>query len=386
MPTQPSQFEVLLVVGIDALGLARLPYLLHKAGCRVTLLAPSRFTVTRSRHVCSHLPTTAEPNALALHLKEVLSAQRRPFAMVIIGDEPTLIAVAEHRGEAWLDGWFPVDHRTKAVDEILSKVAFHQAVVSAGLPMPYSKLCQGWVEVQAVVERAGYPVMLKAAQGLSGSGVHKVLDSGELEPAYVDLAPMNESLLVQHFCEGALGSTDVLFDHGVPVCWQSSYSLQCWPTPLASSSAREMMQHPDIEQILLKVGQITGFHGFAGVDWIHEKSPDHISLLELNPRPTPAYHLDQYSGVSFSRSLNRLLSGRCNITPPKLITQPTRLIRLFPQGLYWAISNRDWRSFIMCWNDAICHDPRLMLSYLRRVLTHFMPKQWLLKVKPYLRG
>ena len=386
MPTQPSQFEVLLVVGIDALGLARLPFLLHKAGCRVTLLAPSRFTVTRSRHVGKHLPASAEPKARALQLKEVLRAQRQPFAMVIVGDEPTLVAVAEHRGEAWLDGWFPVDHRTTAVDEILSKIAFHQAAVSAGLPMPYSTLCRDWGEVQSAVERAGYPVMLKAPQGLSGSGVHKVLDSGELEPAYTDLAPADNDLLVQHFFEGALGSTDVLFDHGVPVCWQSSYSLQCWPTPLASSSAREMMQHPDIEPLLSKVGQITGFHGFAGVDWIHEKSPDHICLLELNPRPTPAYHLDQYSGVSFSRSLNQLLSGRCNITPPKPITQPARLIRLFPQGLYWAISNRDWRSFIMCWNDATWHDPRLLLSSLRRVLTHFVPNQWLLKVKPYLRG
>ena len=373
-------------MGIDALGLARLPYLLHKAGCRVTLLAPARFTVTRSCHVCSHLPTTVEPNARALHLKEVLSAQHPPFAMVIIGDEPTLIAVAEYRGEAWLDGWFPVDHRTPAVDEILSKIAFHQAVVSAGLPMPYSKLCQGWVEVQAAVERAGYPVMLKAAQGLSGSGVHKVLDSGELEPAYADLAQTDKPLLVQHFFEGALGSTDVLFDHGVPVCWQSSYSLQCWPTSLASSSAREMMEHPDIEHLLSKVGQITGFHGFAGVDWIHEKSSDHICLLELNPRPTPAYHLDQYSGVSFSRSLNQLLSGRCNITPPKPIFQPRPLVRLFPQSLYWAFSNRDWRSFIMCWNDATWDDPRLLLSSLRRVLTHFVPKQWLLKVKPYFRG
>ena len=378
---QPSQFEVLLVVGIDALGLARLPYLLHKAGCRVTLLAPSGFTVTCSRHVYRHLPTTAEPNARALHLKKVLSTQRQPFAMVIIGDEPTLIAVAEHRGETWLDGWFPVDHRTKAVDEILSKIAFHQAVVNAGLAIPDSKLCRGWGEVQAAVERAGYPVMLKTSQGLSGSGVHKVLNRGELESAYADLAPTDNALLVQHFYEGALGSTDVLFDHGVPVCWQSSYSLQCWPTPLASSSARKMMQHPDIEHIVSKVGQITGFHGFAGIDWIHEKSPDHISLLELNPRTTPAYHLDQYAGVSFSRSLNQLLSGRCNITPPKPIFQPRPLVRLFPQSLYWAISNRDWRSFIMCWIDATWYDPWLLLSSLRRVLTHFVPKQWRQNVK-----
>jgi hypothetical protein len=113
-------FEVLFVAGIDALSLASFPYLLHKANCRVTLLSPPSLAVNLSRYVDRHLPTSTEPETRVLHLKEVLSAQSHPFASVIIGDEPTLIALAEHRGQAWLDGWFPVDHRSNAVNVILS--------------------------------------------------------------------------------------------------------------------------------------------------------------------------------------------------------------------------------------------------------------------------
>ncbi|MEI6067601.1 MAG: ATP-grasp domain-containing protein, partial [Methylococcaceae bacterium] len=355
-------YEVLLVTSaLDSIGLARFPYLLYKAGCRVTLLSPLGLAINRSRFVACHLPASNNLEASVLHLKEVLSKQSPPFAQVIIGDELILAALAEHRGEAWLDSWFPVDHRTKIVEIILSQHAFYHEMVNAGLYMPYSKLCQGWIEVEAAVKCAVYPVMLKSSHGCSGWAVRKVCESSELEPAYAGLAANDEPLLVQHFCEGALGATDVLFDHGVPMCWQSSYMLDSWPTSMSASSARVVMQHPDIEHIISEVGRITGFHGFASVDWIQETASDRICLLEMNPRPTPSYHLDRYSGVSFSRSLNQLLSGQRTITPPKPVSRPAPLIKLFPQGLYWAISNRDLRGFILCWSDAPWNDPLLLV-------------------------
>jgi hypothetical protein len=205
--------------------------------------------------------------------------------------------------------------------------------------------------------------------------VRKVCDTSELEPAYAGLAANNEPLLVQQFCEGLLGETEVLFDHGVPVCWQSSYRPECWPTPESPSSARVIMQHPDIEYLISGLGRITGFNGFASMDWIQETSSDRICMLEMNPRPTPTYHLDRYSGVSYSLSLNQLLSGQRIITPPKPVSLPAPLIKLFPQSLYRGIGNRDWRSFILCWNDAPWNDPLLLVAYLRRVLNHFLHEQ-----------
>jgi predicted ATP-grasp superfamily ATP-dependent carboligase len=362
-------YEVLLVAsGLDSMGLARFPSLLYKAGCRVTLLSPLGLSVNRSRFVARHLPTSNELEASILHLKELLSTQTPPFAQVIIGDELVLVELAKYRGEAWLDGWFPVDHRSKAVEIILSKHTFYHEMVSAGLYMPYSKLCQGWTEVEEAVKRAGYPVILKSSQGCAAWAVRKVCESGELESAYAGLASSDEPLLVQQFCEGLLGGTDVLFDHGVPVCWQSSYKPECWPTPESPSSARVMMQHPDIERVLSEVGRITGFHGFGAVDWIQEVSSDRICMLEMNPRPTPSYHLDRHSGVSFSHSFNQLLSGQRTITPTMLVSQPAPLIKMFPQGLYWAIDNKDWWGFILCWTDAPWNDPLLLIAYLRRFL------------------
>ena len=310
MFNKSSQLDVLLVCsGLDSLGLSRFPRVLSKAGCRVTLLSPIGNAVNRSRFVSSHVRASTDLKTLVQQLKELLSEQSPPFSQVIIGDELVLNKLAKYRGEAWLDGWFPVDHRSQAVDIMLSKHAFYHAMVEAGLYLPYSKLCQDWGEVLDAVEKAGYPVLLKSAQGCAGWGVRIVHQSQELEVAHADLTLAHETLLVQQFCEGTLGATDILFDHGVPVCWQSSYKLECWPTPLSPSTARIIMHHAGIEQIVTVVGKVTGFHGFCAVDWIHETDSDRIFLLEMNPRPTPCFHLGYKSGVDFSRSFKQLLLG-----------------------------------------------------------------------------
>lgn len=380
MAANAFEHEVLLVCSsLDSFGLARFPKVLYKAGCRVTLLSPRGLVINHSRFVARHIVTTNDINASVLLLQEVLSAQSPPFVQVIIGDEPMLNQLAEHRGEDWLDGWFPVDHRTIAIDIILSKHVFYDEMMRVGLYMPFSRLCHGRVEIEEVVNAVGYPVFLKSWSGYAGTAVRQLNDSSELESVFVEWDAVDESILVQQFCVGELGATDVLFDHGVPVCWQSSYKPENWPTQLSPSSARKMMHHPDIEFILSEVGKITGFHGFAAVDWIHEAHSDRICLIEMNPRPTPSFHLDCHSGVNFSRCFNLLLSGQRTITPPKPILQPTKLIKMFPQGLFWAIDRGDFLGFIQCWQDAPWTDPALMVSYIDRVLYYFLQKMGFLK-------
>lgn len=370
------EFEILLVVGIDAVGIARFPRLLHEAGCRVTLFAPPRLAVVRSRYVASHVAASAEPEALATQLKAFLAEPGRAFHHIVVGDEPTLATIASHRGEAWLDGWFPVDHRSHVIEEMLSKSAFQQAAVAAGLNMPRCEICHGFHEVEAAAQDMGYPDMLKSPHGCSGSGVRKVSCYPELRPAFEALDEGDGVEIVQQFLDGPVGSTDVLFDHGTPVCWQSWYSRLCWPTPLASSCARELMHHRDVEPMVAGVGRLTGFHGFAGVDWIHDTAKDRLFLIEFNPRPTPSYHLDTRSGVSFARAFRAMLAGGRQIFPPAPVEGEAPFVYLFPQSLYRALSERESNSFFRCWADAPWSDPWLMAAYLRRVMTHYLPMRW----------
>lgn len=386
MANHTKPFDVLLIAGIDALGLARFPHLLHQAGCKVTLMSPPGLAINRSRYVHRHILTTADASTRAHDITNLLSQQASAYALVIIGDEPSLAALSHYQGQTCLNGWFPVDHHhPQQVEILLSKWAFQQAAINAGLYTPLAKICHDWPAVIAATDDLGYPVMLKSFTGLSGSGVRKVHDAKELVDAYSDLTADSPEVVVQRFYGGKLGSTDVLFNHGTPVCWQSSYSLQCWPTPLAASSARAIIDHPDVANIVACAGAATGFHGFAGIDWIHDTASDHLYVLELNPRITPSHHLDHYANISFSHSLQQLLSDQATITAPQPKNNAGRVINMFPQSLYWAISARDWRVFLLCWLDAPWHDPNLMLAYLRRVLSHFLPKNLRSWLKPFIK-
>lgn len=380
-----AAFNILLVVGIDSVGIARFPRILHDAGCRITLFAPRGLAVERSRYLARHEVCPAAHDALAGYLRAYLAERGHEYHHIIIGDESTLAAVAGYRGEPWLDGWFPVDHRGHAIDVMLSKSEFQQAATEAGLLMPQFLRCSSFAEVEGMARTMGYPVMLKSAHGCSGSGVRKVATDAELSTAYELLGAGNEALVVQQYLAGPIGSTDVLFDHGIPVCWQSSYSRLCWPTPLASSCAREVMDHRDVEPMLAGVGVLSGFHGFAGVDWIHDAQSDRLHLIELNPRPTPSYHLDTLSGVSFARSLHAMLGGSRLIGKPRSTQGPAPFIYLFPQSLYRAISERELSCLLGCWPDAPWRDPGLMAAYLRRVFTHFLPMHWRQAAKRLLR-
>ncbi|WP_228719873.1 hypothetical protein [Methylococcus geothermalis] len=134
------------------------------------------------------------------------------------------------------------------------------------------------------------------------------------------------------------------------------------------------------------VGALCGFHGFAGVDWMHDTDKDRVYLIEFNPRPTPTYHLDAHSRVSFARSFRAMLEGARRIgCPDPSAAACGSVIHLFPQSLYRAVSERDLNSLLRCWSDAPWSDPLLMAAYLRRVFTHFLPMRWRQAVKRLLR-
>jgi hypothetical protein len=146
------------------------------------------------------------------------------------------------------------------------------------------------------------------------------------------------------------------------------------------------MFHRDIGPMLAGAGALSGFHGFAGVDWMHEAEQDRVYLIEFNPRPTPTYHLDVHSGVSLAGSFRAMLEGACGAG----CREPSAaacgaVIHLFPQSLYRAVGERDLDSLWRCWSDAPWSDPPLMAAYLRRIFTHFLPMRWRQAVKRLLR-
>src|SRR5688572_23111902 len=90
-------------------GLVHLPHILHSCGARVTVLTTAKSTLRSSRYVdeIHTIPNAIDalPGALREHLKF------NHYEHVILGDDPAVVAVAQHVERAdtdggWVDRWF----------------------------------------------------------------------------------------------------------------------------------------------------------------------------------------------------------------------------------------------------------------------------------------
>jgi len=62
---------------------------------------------------------------------------------------------------------------------------------------------------------------------------------------------------------------------------------------------------------------MTGFHGFCGFDWIHNKDEDSIAVIEFHARPPSGFHFGSVCGVNFAEGIKSMLSGQ------KIVQRPT---------------------------------------------------------------
>lgn len=368
----PDRWNTLLAIRIDAVGPARLARLLHHAGGRVTLFSPPHLAAVRSRFVAHHVSAPADPGAFTEQLRGHLTKFGSFYQWVQIGDETVLRAVAERYCEDWTAQCLPVPRTPLHITLITNKLAFLALAARAGLPVPALEICTGTEEFRAAVRQIGFPLMLKRSEGMAGSGVRHVASAQELKEVDWTAAP-EHPLMIQAYINGPVGSTEALFARGRPVAWLSSYHREFWPTQCAASCVRELTDAPEIEDMLTRIGAMTAYRGLAGVDWLREGDDGKIHLIELNPRPTPCYHLGPRVGVDFSTGLRGLLDGRSALQRPRAPDPAQSLVYQFPQYCYRAIDDRAFHRLARTVPDIPRDDPLLLAALLRRLLTHYLP-------------
>lgn len=368
-----------MVAEEDLTGLARLPRVLRRAGCRVSLIAGRNMLVSKTRFVDHHIASPGKLYELVETLKKHLNENPNFYKWVILADETVIRELSKNPAEEWLKTCFPVEPGSSAMRLINSKTDFNQAAQEMGLPVPYFKPCLSLESAESVAEKIGYPVILKDPYGSCGLGVRVVPAASELAYAYQLFSDSKNPIVVQEFVSGKVGSTDVLYNHGKPVCWISTYSKKTLPKIIGMSCVREVMDHPEIENLLGGVGELTGFHGLGGVDWIHVAETNELKLVELNPRPTPGYHFGYRVGVDFSLAIREMLDGSSSIQRPQQPDHGSRTtIYMFPQDVYRIITDHTlfsllrWLPGLPSSRDLPLDDPYLLLTNLWRLSMRFL--------------
>ena len=325
--------------------------------------------VSKSRFIAHRISCRRGSAATALATREHLHIEGNQYNSVVIADEPTLLALLEGNSGEWLKGWFPVPLSPQYIRRIRSKVDFLIDCREAGILTPQFEVCTDESQLRAAIEHVGFPLFIKSARGFAGSGLLFAATPADLK-GQMDKVTFDEPVLVQAEIAGDTGSIPVLYDRGRPVCWFAYRMKFTWPTRFSSACTVAISARAGIAELVRAVGNLTGFNGLCGLDWMWDRTTDRIVLLEFNPRPLPTAYLGHYAGVDFSKALRTIgLSDGVIQAPDRSGT----VIDMFPQALYYSFQHRELRRFSRALRDAPWNDPGLVAAHFRRFITHQIP-------------
>ena len=291
------------------------------------------------------------------------------FDWVIAGDEEMVALLATRLDEPWARACFPVRADSRSDDAISRKTAFIAACQSAGVPVPMSAVCAGAGEALAASTDIGFPLLLKADFGASGTTVWRIADRAELMRTLPGTA--DRPFTLQAIVSGESGVTEMLCVDGRPLAVVSSVMRGIDPQPFGPASSRLYRKNAQAEAMALRIAELTGFHGFCGFDWVQSGGPGGpVFAIEFHPRPTLGFHMAHRAGVDFTKAARRLRQGAAAILPGQPGGSETACL-FFPKDLMRAVRRRDLRGLLRwfpgaCFNDMPWRDPPLAWSFVAR--------------------
>ena len=228
-------------------------------------------------------------------------------------------------------------------------------------------LCNSLEQATAATEEFGFPVIVKVSHSVGGIGVTRINSSEELA---IHVATLHENFAVQKYVTGTEITIEMLFDKGRPRCYVTSEVLNRWPRRLGPSTARKIIDLPDTLQMLEKIGKLTNFHGFAGIDAIMPSDGGPPMLCEMNPRQTTGYHFDPKVRREFAQALSEMLENKSfgDYTP---LPATGNREALFPEAIYYLTSNLRESSRWVCAMNSLKRVPLDDPKYLFQILNDF---------------
>jgi hypothetical protein len=309
--------EILLVALSDRIKNVRLPSIYHRAGARVTVLGNPRASLRWSRFVSRRVGCKASD--LPGSLQSILRESPSSLPSVVFCDEESLGAIAQHRGQRWLDDVLPVDQYGLMLDAMVGRAALMDAI-SAALPTAPFYICHSAADVKTAAGLLGFPMRLLPDCKTAWHPPIQVCN-----PSHIDDAcgrEFNGPLVAMQPIAGKAGFTDILYHRGQAVGWSNWYA-GAKPQPVFDQQLNVIVEN---------LGQLTGFHGFCGIEWI-EDADGEFSLTEFHPRPTEGISWARHNGVDFSLALREMFHGVLRVQKPKRMP-PSGLCRWFPGLMY----------------------------------------------------
>lgn len=316
LPQLSPRPRVLLVCYRLWYTLLPMPALLARAGCEVTLVCPPWHPAMGSRHIRRTCFYDGDAEAGVAAARALIAA--RPFTRVIWTDEDMLRVVLERRADPALAATLPCA-RTAAAEAVLAgKPGLAHYGPAAGVPVPRGAQCHEIGEAVAFFEAQGRkPVILKPGTNSGGYCIEVTASAGRIAEW---ARGQHRPFVVQEFLLGRVGITEMVLLQGRPIAWVASYKTAYEGSLFGPSTARCLCRPAGMEASIAALGKLTGFTGFCGFDWLQEKDPERIRVLEFHARPTVGFAFGRQWGVDFVRAARSVIQqepeGEPQAPPP----------------------------------------------------------------------
>jgi len=174
------------------------------------------------------------------------------------------------------------------------RLAFKETMIELGIDMPQSKIARSVEEAEAIAFELGYPVIIRPAYTLGGTGGGLVYNIEELRviASRGISASMIGQILVEESVEGWEElELEVIRDHKnqmITVCFIENVDAMGVHTGDSFCTAPMLTIAPDLQQRLqelsYKVVEKIGVIGGTNIQFAHDPKTGRVVIIEINPR------------------------------------------------------------------------------------------------------
>ncbi|MDQ1248809.1 MAG: ATP-grasp protein [Actinomycetota bacterium] len=296
---------------------------LGRLGVPMYALVPAaKMPVLSSRYLTAAViePTTGGESADDLVAAMLRTCDRigRP-AVGIAGDDETAVLLAARAADFAGRLLLPAVAPTLPTS-LASKSGLATLCDQTGTPTPAWCAPRDWPEVDAFIERAVFPLVLKNPEPFSrlvSPGVARttrVADVTELREVLAEWRP-GDPLLLQEFipveCSEDWYAEAVFDDDAEPVVVFTGRKLRAYPVDTGIGTLSEAAPNPALVALVRAFAAKIGYAGVCDMDWRFDHRDATYKLLDFNPRRGAQFRLFQTtSGVDVVRALHLTLTGR----------------------------------------------------------------------------
>jgi predicted ATP-grasp superfamily ATP-dependent carboligase len=260
--------------------------------------------------------------------------------MIFPMDDCTMGIVMEHRDE--LKGLCglpiaPYESYKIACDKG-NAMAF---VKEAGVDIPATYMPEDLSQLENILEKLEYPVIVKPRQSSGSRGIKKAYSKEELLTVYREALDTYDKPLVQEY----IGSRDI---YSVCLLYDMKGQLKAsfvqkqvrhFPAEMGTSIVQESVYYPELIEKSTVIMDKLNWRGVVEIEYMVDKRNGRAMFMEMNPRFWGSVQAAIYAGVDFPWLLYNAVKGN-NIEAVHDYTVGARCRWLLPGDILHFLTNK----------------------------------------------